>query len=53
MRWNKFLVFAFLFTASASFLLNCGGGSSEQMGMGTVQVTLSDPPTCAAPQGPL
>jgi hypothetical protein len=31
------------------FLLNCGGGSNAP---GTVNLTLSDPPTCAAPQGP-
>src|SRR5215471_8934835 len=35
-------------TACAIFLLSCSSSSQP----GTVNVTMSDPPTCAAPQGP-
>ena len=32
------------------FLVGCGGSSTTQMA--TVNVSVSDPPTCAAPKGP-
>ncbi len=40
--------------AALVFLLNCGGGSSNSpsMNAATVKTTISDPATCAAPQGP-
>src|SRR5437870_12891888 len=34
--------------ALAVFLISCSGGSKP----GTVNTSISDPPTCAAPQGP-
>jgi len=52
-RISYFALFSFLVTA-AIVLLSCGGGSSgsNSSNMGTVSVSISDPPTCAAPQGP-
>jgi hypothetical protein len=47
MRWSQLVIFVCLFLA-AIFLLSCGSNSSP----GTVNVSLSDPATCAAPQGP-
>ena len=37
--------------AAATFLLSCGSSSSTHAKMATVQVSLSDPATCSAPQG--
>jgi hypothetical protein len=38
---------------AAAFLLSCGGSSSSpSMTSATVKTTISDPATCAAPQGP-
>lgn len=41
-----------LFAALVTFLLSCSS-SSKSMPMATVQVSLSDPATCSAPQGQL
>jgi hypothetical protein len=41
-----------LFAALATFLLSCSSSSNNSMQMATVQVSLSDPATCSAPQGP-
>ncbi|MBI2681975.1 MAG: DUF4382 domain-containing protein [Acidobacteriales bacterium] len=39
--------------ASIVFLSSCGGGNDQVTPrMGTVSVTMSDPPSCSAPQGP-
>ena len=46
------LLVLLLLIAAATFLLSCGGSSSNSMQMATVQVSLSDPATCSAPQGP-
>ena len=48
MRWQAPLGFALTITAAAIFLMSCGGSSQPA----TVKVSLSDPATCAAPQGP-
>jgi len=39
--------------AIAGIIVSCGGGSSNNMvsGMGTVNVTISDPPSCMPPNG--
>jgi hypothetical protein len=39
--------------AIGAIIVSCGGGSSKTMvsGMGTVNVTLSDPPSCMPPNG--
>lgn len=37
--------------ATAVFLTACGNGTKSTMTAGTVNVQISDPPTCAAPQG--
>jgi hypothetical protein len=48
--------FALVFSlvTAAIVLLNCGGGSnsSDPSNMAMVSLSISDPPTCAAPQGP-
>ena len=41
-----------LFATAATFLLSCGSSSNHSMQMAIVRVSLSDPATCAAPQGP-
>src|SRR6266550_75719 len=41
-----------VFAAAAAFLVSCGSSSNSSMQMATVRVSLSDPATCAAPQGP-
>jgi hypothetical protein len=38
--------------AVTASLLSCGSGDSSSMQMASVQVSLSDPATCSAPQGP-
>ena len=48
MRWQAPFGFALTITAAAIFLLSCGGSTQPA----TVHVSLSDPATCAAPQGP-
>src|SRR5712692_5082726 len=48
MRWQAPLGFTLTVVAAAIFLISCGGSSQPA----TVNVTLSDPATCAAPQGP-
>ncbi len=49
MRWDRYIVFSLPIIASlAIFLLSCGDSSTP----GTVNVSLSDPATCAGPQGP-
>ena len=50
-RFISFLVLP-LFAAAATFLLSCGRSNNNSMQMATVQVSLSDPATCSAPQGP-
>src|ERR1700747_208490 len=50
-RFTSFLVLP-LFAAAATFLLSCGRSNNNSMQMATVQVSLSDPATCSAPQGP-
>ena len=59
MRMKKlFVVLAALALATSSaVLVGCGGGSSSGSissgpQMGTVNTSISDPPTCAAPAGP-
>ena len=49
MRWQAPVGFALTIMAVAIFLMSCGGGGSQPA---TVNVSLSDPATCAAPQGP-
>ncbi len=49
MRCAKYVVCFLVIVALAIIILSCGGGSSS---LGTVNTTLSDPPTCSAPQGP-
>jgi uncharacterized protein DUF4382 len=51
MRWRAPLGFIFAITAVAIFLMSCGGGSQPSQ-TAKVNVSLSDPATCAAPQGP-
>src|SRR6266404_5064859 len=48
------VLLAALTLASALFLVACSGGTKTQAtpSMGTVDLTLSDPSTCSAPQGP-
>ena len=41
-----------ILVATAIVLLSCGGGSASSSNMATVSVSISDPPTCAGPQGP-
>ena len=48
MRWQAPFGFALTITAAAIFLMSCGGSTQPA----TVHVSLSDPATCAAPQGP-
>jgi len=46
---------ALALVAIAGIIASCGGGSSSSMtntGMGTVNVSLSDPPSCLPPNGP-
>ena len=50
-RFISLLVLLFL-DAAATFLLSCGTSSNNSPQMATVQVSLSDPATCSAPQGP-
>ena len=50
MRWQAPLGFTLTIIAVAIFLVSCGGSGSSQPA--TVHVSLSDPATCAAPQGP-
>ena len=45
------LLVLLLLVAAATFLLSCGSSSNNSMQMATVQVSLSDPATCSAPQG--
>jgi Domain of unknown function (DUF4382) len=49
----RHLLLASGFAAVAVFLLSCGGGTATltSNSMGTVNVSISDPPSCAAPQG--
>ena len=48
MQWSRIFLLTVI-VVLGFVLLNCGGGSNAP---GTVNLTLSDPPTCAAPQGP-
>ena len=53
MRSYVYFGLAAVIAAAALVLLSCsGGGGSSSTKMATVQVSLSDPATCAAPQGP-
>jgi hypothetical protein len=48
MRWQAPLGFTLTVITAAIFLISCGGTSQPA----TVNLSLSDPATCAAPQGP-
>ncbi len=48
MRLRIYIGFLLAIVALAIFLISCSGGSKP----GTVNTSISDPPTCAAPQGP-
>src|SRR5947207_7019831 len=48
MRWHAPLGFTLTVITAAIFLISCGGSSQPA----TVNLSLSDPATCAAPQGP-
>jgi hypothetical protein len=50
MRWQAPLGVTLTIVAAAILLISCGGSGSSQPA--TVHVSLSDPATCAAPQGP-
>ena len=52
-RAGAFLLGAVAIFIVATILVSCSGGSSTNMvsGMGTVNVTLSDPPSCMPPNG--
>jgi hypothetical protein len=53
MRWQALLGFTLAILAAAIFLMSCGGSSQSATAQpATVKVSLSDPATCAAPQGP-
>ena len=49
MRWHTCVGFISTIILAAIFLISCGGSSTQP---GTVNLSLSDPPTCKAPQGP-
>ena len=49
MRWQTCVGFTLTIILAAIFLIGCGGNSTQP---GTVNLSLSDPATCAAPQGP-
>jgi Domain of unknown function (DUF4382) len=49
MRWQAPIGIALTIIAVVIFLMSCGGGVKSQPA--TVNVSLSDPATCAAPQG--
>jgi hypothetical protein len=49
MRWQTCVGFTLTIILAAIFLISCGGSSTQP---GTVNLSLSDPATCAAPQGP-
>ena len=51
MRVCKYAAFFSLFLAVVITLLSCGGGSSNS-NMATANLSLSDPATCSAPNGP-
>ncbi len=46
------LLTVFCLAACWVFLISCGGGIRNSMRSATVQLSVSDPATCAAPQGP-
>src|SRR2546428_2771880 len=48
MRLRIYIGLLLAIVALAIFLMSCSGGSKP----GTVNTSISDPPTCAAPQGP-
>src|SRR5205823_15016183 len=48
MRSRIYIGLLLAIVALAIFLMSCSGGSKH----GTVNTSISDPPTCAAPQGP-
>ena len=50
MRRYAFVGFVLILVSTALFLMSCSSGSSSRLA--TVQVSLSDPSTCSAPQGP-
>lgn len=54
MRRIHYLTLISFLVAAAVVLLSCGGGSSSSSSsnMATVSISISDPPTCAAPNGP-
>lgn len=52
MRRIHYFALISVLVAAAIFLLSCGGGSTSSSNMATVSVSISDPPTCAGPQGP-
>ena len=52
-RAGTFLLAALAICAVAGIIVSCSGGSSNNMvsGMGTVNVSMSDPPSCMPPNG--
>jgi len=50
MRWQAPLGITLTIVAGVILLMSCGGSGGSQPA--TVHVSLSDPATCAAPQGP-
>ena len=52
-RAGTFLLAALTIFAVAGIIVSCSGGSSNNMvsGMGTVNVSISDPPSCMPPNG--
>lgn len=52
-RAGTFLLAALAIFAIAGIIVSCSGGSSNNMvsGMGTVNVSMSDPPSCMPPNG--
>lgn len=53
MRRLPYIAFISFFVAVAILLLSCGGSNGNPASnMATVSVSVSDPPTCAAPNGP-
>jgi len=51
MRWQTPLGFTLAIMTVAVCFISCGGGTQPSQ-PATVHVSLSDPATCAAPQGP-
>jgi len=52
-RAGALLLAAAAILSAAGFLVSCGGSPTSMVsGMGTVKVTMSDPPSCMPPSGP-